>query len=112
MRVLICVAEDARKKVPSSKGMKRSVETSQLINLRASTCVPERVKQMEEAIKECDFQSFAELTMKDSNQFHAICLDTFPPCTYMNGTSHAIVDLIHQVNDLMGKHMVSEALSI
>jgi diphosphomevalonate decarboxylase len=34
---------------------------------------------MEEAIKNRDFESFAKLTCADSNQFHAVCLDTSPP---------------------------------
>lgn len=36
--------------------------------------------------------------MKDSNQFHAVALDTYPPAVYMNDVSHAIVDLIHCFN--------------
>lgn len=40
--------------------------------------------------------------MRDSNQFHAICLDTYPPCVYMNDTSHAIVNFIHQYNESRG----------
>ena len=35
LRVLICVAEDARKKVSSSVGMRRGVETSELLRFRA-----------------------------------------------------------------------------
>lgn len=45
--------------------------------------------------------------MKDSNQFHAVCLDTFPPNVYMNDTSHAIVNLIHEYNIASGKNKVS-----
>ena len=36
--------------------------------------------------------------MEDSNQFHAVCLDTFPPLVYMTDVSHAIADLIHEIN--------------
>ena len=36
--------------------------------------------------------------MEDSNQLHAICLDTYPPCVYMNKVSHTIVQLVHQYN--------------
>ena len=50
--------------------------------------VPKRVLAMEEAIKNRDFVSFAQLTCNDSNQFHAVCLDTSPPIFYMNDTSH------------------------
>ena len=50
--------------------------------------VPKRILKMEEAIKNRDFASFAQLTCPDSNQFHAVCLDTSPPIFYMNDTSH------------------------
>ncbi|KAJ8981458.1 hypothetical protein NQ317_000134 [Molorchus minor] len=79
MRVLILVVSDNKKKDGSTDGMRRS---------RAIT----------EAIKNKNFAKFAEITMQDSNQFHAICLDTYPPCVYMNDTSHAIVQLVHSYN--------------
>ena len=50
--------------------------------------MPKRILQMEEAIKNRDFASFTQLTCTDSNQFHAVCLDTSPPIFYMNDTSH------------------------
>jgi len=98
LRVLICVASDSRKKTPSSVGMKTSVETSELLKHRAAVIVPERTQQMIKAIQDRDFATFAELTMKDSNQFHAVCQDTYPPCVYLNQASHAVSSLVHQVN--------------
>uniref|UniRef100_A0A0A9CUH3 Mvd1 C-terminal domain-containing protein n=1 Tax=Arundo donax TaxID=35708 RepID=A0A0A9CUH3_ARUDO len=71
--------------------MRDSVETSPLLQYRAQTVVPNRVLKMEEAIKNRDFESFAKLTCADSNQFHAVCLDTSPPIFYMNDTSHRCV---------------------
>ena len=68
LRVLICVAEDARKKVPSSVGMRRGVETSELLKFRAEEIVPRRADEMSAAIAERDFEKFAQITMKDSNQ--------------------------------------------
>ena len=55
-----------------------------------------------QAIREKDFDTFASLTMRDSDNFHAICLDTFPPCVYMNDVSHAAVGLIHKINEVYG----------
>lgn len=89
---------DEQKKVSSAIGMKRSVETSELLQRRIA-CIPEKANKMQQAIIEKDFKTFAELTMKDSNQMHAVCLDTYPPCTYMNDISHSIADLIHLYND-------------
>ena len=55
------------------------------------------------AIEDRDFQTFADITIRDSNQFHAICQDTFPPCVYMNQTSHSVSSLIHQLNEYFGE---------
>lgn len=38
--------------------------------------------------------------MQDSNQFHAVCLDTFPPLFYMNSTSQAVIELVHRYNQI------------
>ncbi len=35
--------------------------------------MPKRTLEMIEAIKEKDFSKFAQITIKDSNQFHAVC---------------------------------------
>jgi len=100
MRVLICVTNDQQKKVSSTVAMERSVETSPLLKFRAEHCVPSRIKDMMQAIQDKNFSKFAEITMKDSNQFHAVCQDTYPPCVYLNSTSHQVSLLVHQVNNL------------
>lgn len=99
MHVLILVVSDTKKKVGSSLGMKLALQNSELLTYRADTCVPKRIIDMEKAIAERDFPAFGRLTMQDSNQFHAICLDTFPPCVYMNDTSHGIANFVHVYND-------------
>lgn len=100
-----------RKKIASTIGMKRSMETSELLRHRIKNVVPERTDKMQQAIIEKDFKTFAELTMKDSNQFHAVCLDTYPPCTYMNDISHAITNLLHSYNDAMDDIKVYNVIS-
>ena len=37
--------------------------------------------------------------MKDSSEFHAICLDTFPPIFYLNDTSKIVIKVCHFIND-------------
>lgn len=99
MRIIVLVVNDCRKKYSSTSGMKKTTETSTLIQHRAKNVVDQRIKTITKAILNKDFESFAETTMKDSNQMHAICMDTFPPCVYMNDTSHAIVNLVHSYNE-------------
>lgn len=106
MRILVLVVNDARKKSSSTSAMKRSVQTSELLKYRVDHIVPKRTTAIVKAIKDRNFQVFADLTMQDSNQFHAICLDTYPPCTYMNDVSHAIVDMVHTYNDFHGSNKV------
>lgn len=83
--------------------MQRTALTSSLYTSRVQTIVPQRCVSMETALRGRDFESFAELTMKDSNQFHAVCLDTYPPIVYMNETSHAVVRFIHAFNETAGE---------
>lgn len=99
MHALICVVSDHKKTTSSTGGMIDSVRTSELLKFRAEHVVPKRMKAMEEAVKAKDFKAFAELSMKDSNQFHATCLDTYPPIAYMTDTSHNVSRLVHAINN-------------
>lgn len=77
------------------------------LQFRAESIVPERMKEMTRCIQEQDFPGFAQLTMKDSNQFHATCLDTFPPISYLNDTSRRIIQLVHRFNSHHGHTKVT-----
>ncbi|KAI8641846.1 diphosphomevalonate decarboxylase [Parasitella parasitica] len=98
LQALICVVSDAKKGTSSTAGMQSTIKTSSLMDERIKSIVPARMEGMIKAVQEKDFQSFAELTMRDSNQFHAVCLDTYPPIFYLNDTSRAIIQLIHEYN--------------
>ena len=103
MRAAILVVSAAKKGVSSTSGMQSTVATSELFIRRAKEVIPDRMNRMKEAIKQKDFSTFAELTMKDSNQFHAVCLDTFPPIFYLNDISRGIIRLIEELNRIAGK---------
>nr|CAG4652065.1 EOG090X0AX4 [Triops cancriformis] len=107
LRILIAVVNSSTKETSSTIGMQQSVLTSELLKYRSEVCVPKRMESMVSAIKEKNFEAFAKLTMQDSNQFHAICLDTYPPCVYMNDTSNSIVKLIHLYNEFSGSVRVA-----
>ncbi|KAG8768156.1 diphosphomevalonate decarboxylase [Serendipita sp. 397] len=98
MHAIICVVSDAKKGTSSTAGMQTTVDTSSLLVHRIREVVPERMKEITKAIKERDFETFGTITMRDSNQFHAVALDTFPPIFYMNDTSRAIVQVITEYN--------------
>jgi len=100
MHALICVVSDDKKGTSSTSGMQRTVETSPLLQHRIKEVVPQRMAAISEAIKGRDFDAFARITMADSNQFHAVCLDTEPPIFYMNDVSRAIIALIVEYNRL------------
>ncbi|CAH1958969.1 unnamed protein product [Acanthoscelides obtectus] len=107
MRVLILVVNDERKKYSSTDAMKRSVETSELLKYRANQIVPKMTKACIEAIQKKDFEIFAEITMKESNSIHAICQDTYPPCVYLNDTSHTVANAVHAYNEFKSSNKVA-----
>jgi diphosphomevalonate decarboxylase len=77
--------------------MQETVRTSELLQHRVKQ-VPGRMENMQKAIMDKDFEAFGHLTMMDSNQFHAVCLDTYPPIFYLNETSHRIINAVHKIN--------------
>ncbi|KAG7384514.1 hypothetical protein PHYPSEUDO_002502 [Phytophthora pseudosyringae] len=100
---VVCVVNDAQKDTSSTTGMQTTKATSPLLTYRAKRLVPERMKTMEKAILARDFEAFGALTMQDSNQFHATCLDTTPPIFYLNDVSRQIIGLVHRYNEQAGR---------
>ncbi|KAJ7672718.1 GHMP kinase [Mycena rosella] len=98
IHALICVVSDTKKGTSSTSGMQRTVETSPLLQHRIKEVVPQRMADISAAILARDFDRFAEITMADSNQFHAVALDTSPPIFYMNDVSRAIIAVVEEYN--------------
>lgn len=103
MKAAILVVSDDKKDTPSTTGMQSTVATSDLFQHRILEVVPRRFEEMKKTIRDRDFEKFGELTMKDSNSFHAVCLDSFPPIFYLNDTSKKIIKLVHKLNEQEGK---------
>jgi diphosphomevalonate decarboxylase len=103
MRALILVVSAEKKGVSSTSGMQITVATSDLFQRRAEVVVPKHMELMQKAIKERDFETFAKVTMMDSNSFHATCLDTFPPIFYLNDVSRAAIRAVEDINKKAGK---------
>ena len=99
----------ATKAVSSTEGMQLSLETSELMNLgRLAHDLPSKhIAQMTDCLDRKDFSSLAELIMKESNQLHAICLDTMPPLNYMNSNTRRITAVVHRLNKEAGSENVA-----
>lgn len=102
LRILILVVNASKKSVSSTSGMQTSVATSDLLKTRSENIVPARLDEAKLAIKEKKFHDLTNIIMQESNQLHAICLDTLPPILYLNDVSKTIMKLVHQVNDYFG----------
>jgi diphosphomevalonate decarboxylase len=61
------------------------------------------MKAIEEAIHAKDFPKFAQITMQDSNSFHAVCLDSYPPIHYLNDVSRAAINAVETANRKAGE---------
>ena len=98
LRVFILVLSDRKKSTGSTGGMERSVDTSSLLSHRTNQVVPERIMTLKNSIASCNFPSFAEICMMESNQLHAICQDTYPPLHYLSDASHCVINFVHAFN--------------
>lgn len=103
MKAAILVVSDDKKDTPSTSGMQTTVATSDLFQWRIKEVIPKRFGEMKDSILRKDFATFGDLTMKDSNSFHAVCLDSCPPIFYLNDTSKKVIKLIHELNRIEGK---------
>lgn len=101
LRIIILIFNSSKKPVSSTDAMQRTRETSTLFQARLST-VNDKIEKLTRAIQVKDFHSFAEIVMKDSSQFHAVCMDTYPPVIYLNEQSKHLIDLVHAYNQLNG----------
>lgn len=86
--------------------MRRTTATSPLFQEARAKVVKERAPQFIRAFQCRDFELLAELTMRESNELHAVCLDSWPPMIYLDATSFAIMEFVHTLNNNAGRNMV------
>lgn len=98
---------EAQKSVSSTSGMENSLRTSQLSQYRIAHCVEQNLEQLRRALACKDFSQLAAVTMRESNQLHAICLDSAPAIVYLNAASFLIIEFVHVVNEVCGKATVA-----
>ena len=107
MRALILVVSAEKKGVSSTAGMQQTVATSELFQTRARVVVPRAMEAMERAVRKRDFEGFARVTMRESNSFHATCLDTTPPIFYLNDVSRAAIRAVELINGMAGRAVLA-----
>ena len=99
---IVAIVSNEKKKISSRAGMRETVATSILYKVRPeyaeAACI-----ELEEAIKKKDFEKFGILTMRDSNNMHAVMLDTYPPMIYLNDISKNIINAVTDLNKQEGK---------
>ena len=103
LRALILVVSDAKKDTSSTAGMSTSVATSELLQHRIHHVVPKRMETIIKAFLAKDFETFGQVSMADSNQFHATCMDTYPPIFYLNDISKSVIRIVHAYNAWAGE---------
>ncbi|VDP87267.1 unnamed protein product [Echinostoma caproni] len=116
-QVLICVVclrtiiltNATAKLVGSTQGMQRTLVTSSLFRHGRILSSRENEKELLSALATKDFPSLACVTMKESNQLHAVCLDTWPPCVYLNEFSFALIHWVHKINEKFGRVLVKSS---
>ena len=79
------------KEVSSKQGMKITKETSELFKYRINFVVNNNLEKLRKSLEEKNFNKFAEVVMKDSNNFHACCRDSYPSINYLNEQSDFIM---------------------
>lgn len=102
LRNVIAITSSIEKKVGSAAGMKTSTQNSSLLSARLSG-VGKRLEIVTNAIKEGNFEKMAETIMQESNNMHAVMLDSWPPLVYMNRYSFEIIEKVLELNESHGK---------
>lgn len=96
-RNIIAIVEKKEKKIKSRPGMRKTVTSSNLYLKRIEN-LPKTLNVVRRVILEKNLPVLLETTMKESNNLHAVCLDTWPPIFYLNDISKEIIYAIHQFN--------------
>ena len=80
--------------------MKITKETSELFNYRINHIVDKHLSELKNSLKNKDFHSLAEIIIKDSNNFHACCRDSYPTINYLNEESEYIIKGVVLLNKI------------
>lgn len=104
---LICIVQSEKKHISSTEGMRKTMETSDMLKEREAIVVPQALKDCHEALEKKDFSLFAKMMMDDSDSLHACMADTTPTIVYMNDCTRTILQLCKEVNEAEGRAVMS-----
>ena len=103
--IKLIILSQKEKEVSSSIGMKITKETSELFKYRINYIVNKNLEALKKSLKEKNFNTFAEFIIKDSNNFHACCRDSYPSINYLNEQSDFIMKSVMILNKLKGNNI-------
>ena len=103
--VKLIIVNQKEKDVSSSIGMKITKETSELFKYRINHIVKNNIEKLKKSLEEKDFNNLAEVIIKDSNNFHACCRDSYPTINYLNEESDFIMKCVYTLNKINEKNI-------
>ena len=103
--VKLIIVNQKEKDVSSSIGMKITKETSELFKYRINHVVKNNIEKLKKSLEEKDFSNLAEVIIKDSNNFHACCRDSYPTINYLNEESDFIMKCVYNLNKINEKNI-------
>lgn len=103
--IKLIIVNQKEKDISSSLGMKITKETSELFKYRINHIVNEHLIKLKKSLEKKDFHSLAEIIIKDSNNFHACCRDSYPTINYLNSESEYIIKAVILLNKIFEKNI-------
>lgn len=107
MQVMCAILKGDTKDVSSTSGMQQSLKTSPMMKDRIEKVVPQRMKEISEAITVRNFEQFATITMADSDDLQEVCRTTEPRIQYATDDSYAMIRLIRAYNAKKGRNTMA-----
>jgi len=103
--VKLIIVNQKVKDISSSLGMKITKETSELFQYRINHVVEKNLKNLKNCLKDKNFHGLAEIIIRDSNNFHACCRDSYPTINYFNEESEYIMKGVSLLNSIYEKNI-------
>ena len=103
--IKLIILNQKEKDVSSSLGMKITKETSELFKYRINNIVEKHLLSLKNYLEKKDFNGLAEIIIKDSNNFHACCRDSYPTINYLNQESEYIMKGVILLNKILKKNI-------